>query len=493
MRITSSQRKAALSRAQVAFNQGRLDEVAAIAESLLKHDRRDAEAMYLRISLALSQSRFSDAASDLRIALKRAPDHAALLVCDARIHQAHGRLEAAAQSLDRAIAASPNLIEAVHHKATVLIALGRANEAQALLAPHAESRDGDPQIVALAADLLVRSGDPERAEAMTRAKMRDQRIPPLMRRALFMSHGKSLDAQGRIEDAFASFREGNALVGDVYPKEAFETLHREIMLVFSRENLRAMPRAKSRSDRPIFIVGLPRSGSSLVENILAAHPDVHGGGELSLLGEMIDRMPTLTGRALPYPACASDMNEDAVERLAAAYLRRLRDVNRPARRVTDKMLSNYLNLGLIAVLFPGAPVVHCTRDPMDVGLSCYLNLSPQVQPWATSLEHIAHAIRLHNDLMDHWKHVLEARIHTTVYETLIAEPDGRIRALLESTGLAWDDACVRFHEQHRPVATFSFDQANQPVYRNAVRRHERYGELLDPLRRALAAQGVTAT
>jgi tetratricopeptide (TPR) repeat protein len=231
------------------------------------------------------------------------------------------------------------------------------------------------------------------------------------------------------------------------------------------------------SDRPVFVVGIVRSGTSLVEQILASHPQVFGCGELKNLAQIASSF---------YTACMQGIDAGTVNDLAERYLLRLaRDSGPEAIRVIDKMPHNYLHLGAIAVLFPHARVIHCRRDPLDTCVSAFVQPFNDI-PYATSLEDLGFYYCEYERLMAHWRKVVPLRMHEVVYEELVAEPERVSREMVAFCGLPWDDRCLSFHSNPRAVRTMSKLQVRQPVYKHAVARWKRFEAHLRPLRNALA-------
>ena len=246
------------------------------------------------------------------------------------------------------------------------------------------------------------------------------------------------------------------------------------------------------SGQPVFIIGLPRSGTSLVEQILASHPEVHGAGELTDIGRLAQSLRVRVRSDKRFPDSALDIEQAQVAPLAQIYLDRLHGLAPDAVRITDKMPSNFLYLGFIALLYPGARVIHCRRDPRDVGLSCYFQNFSHRPAFAYDLGDIGFYNREYERLMAHWRTVAPVSIHDIDYETLIAEQERESRRLVEFCGLAWDDACLAFHKSGRAVRTASSWQVRQPIYRNSARRWRNYEPHLAPLIDALDGGGAPA-
>jgi hypothetical protein len=259
------------------------------------------------------------------------------------------------------------------------------------------------------------------------------------------------------------------------------------MRAFSKEALARRPRATQRSELPVFIACMPRSGSTLVEQVIHAHPRAFGAGESPLLLQAAAEMPALGGAGLPYPLCLDALDAAAVDRLATQHLRALAALAPGAARVTNKHLLNYLNLGLAAMLVPGARVIHVQRDPLDNGLACFMtSLSAGLMPWAGDLRHIGFAWRQYQRLMAHWRETLDIALLELRYEDLVDDSEAQIRRLVGFCGLDWDERCLRYWEAERVVLTPSYDQVRRPIFRSALGRWRRYEAFLGPLQDALA-------
>ena len=231
--------------------------------------------------------------------------------------------------------------------------------------------------------------------------------------------------------------------------------------------------------RPVFIFGLPRSGTSLIEQVLASHSQVHGVGEINQGQLDFEAVPTLMSRTDSPPICLPDMNALVVRELATRHESRLLELGRGASRVVDKMTDNYLYLGLLAILFPNATFIHSRRDLRDVALSCWITNFRGMR-WTNDVQHLTHRFQQYLRLMDHWRAVLPAPIHEVDYEATVDDLEAVARRLVAHCGLDWEPACLEFHETLRPVKTASFAQVRQPVYKKSVSRWKNYkGELGD--------------
>ena len=230
---------------------------------------------------------------------------------------------------------------------------------------------------------------------------------------------------------------------------------------------------------PVFIIGMPRSGTTLTEQILSSHPDVAGAGELHLI-EHIHQDLTRSDPA----RSILGLSADRFRKSADLYLKHLKTHRASESRVTDKMPTNFMRLGLIAALFPKAKIVHCRRNPMDVFVSSYCqNLNA---PFC-DLEQLTAYYRNYRQLMQHWQNVLPMKIHTVDYESMVADPAGESSRLVQHCELPWDSQCLSFHQNDRAVHTPSKWQVRQPMYQTSVEKWRRYEKHLEPIAEAVAA------
>jgi len=228
---------------------------------------------------------------------------------------------------------------------------------------------------------------------------------------------------------------------------------------------------------------MPRSGTTLVEQVLASHPAVHGGGELTTLADIVREQAGL--RSCTYPRVLADLEAAEVSALGAEYVRRLRALAPGALRVTDKMPGNFRFLGLIRLALPGARIIHCRRNPVDTCLSCYQQNFHEGHAFTNDLTDLGRYYRAYARLMEQWRRIFPGQFLEVDYEGLVTDFERESRRMLEFAGLPWDDACLRFHQTPRSVDTASRWQVRQPLYRRSVERRRNYERHLGPLREAL--------
>ena len=304
---------------------------------------------------------------------------------------------------------------------------------------------------------------------------------------LHFALGKALDDCALYDSAFSHFREANTLRKAALQTDhaGFETWIDAIISTFDDDFFKARSNYGSDSDRPVFIIGMPRSGTTLVEQIIASHPLAHGAGELPKIGELNADLCEQTNAA-GYPAYLPAVQDDVIRRAASDYLGFLDSRSSTAKRVTDKLPGNYIYLGLIALMFPRAHVIDCRREPLDVVLSVYFSQFVGDHPFAYDLDDIVFEYEHYLRLMEHWTQALPVSLHRANYEDLINSPEQQSKAIIAACGLDWDERCLRFYENKRPVHTASNWQVRQPIYSRAVGRWKNYEQYLAGVTRKLA-------
>ncbi len=295
--------------------------------------------------------------------------------------------------------------------------------------------------------------------------------------------GKYCDDVGDYARAFRNFQRANELQKmsvQAYDRDSRTRFVDDVKRVYTREALSDADDGAVDSERPVFVVGMPRSGTSLVEQIIASHPAARGAGELGFWSEAVQRREAVLRREPP--------GETLRKRLAAAYLRVLAEHSADAQRVVDKTTFNCDYLGVIHAVFPRARVIYLRRDPIDSCLSCYFHQFSQGIDFAMDLSDLAHYYSEHHRLMEHWRSVLPAQSLLDVpYAALVADQEGWTRKIVSFLGLEWDERCLDFHRTERTVLTSSFWQVRQKIYKGSVGRWRHYEKFIGPL---LELQGL---
>jgi len=410
------------------------------------------EARYNLGYIFKEQKRLEEAETQYRRTLELKPDYAPAHNNLGNLLKEQGRLDEARVSLEAAIALEPNLMES-HCSLSILKTYQPSD-------PHPAMLEG--------------------------LKSKIGSMPVHARIRYWFALGKMREDLAQYDASFAAYKEGNQLQHALLPlNEVAEdvTLER-MMAIFSKEFFAHRDRPSGNSRSPIFIVGMPRSGTSLLEQILASYPGIYGAGELSTINEVVmAAMPH--GAFENFPNAVPDLTPEEFKRLGQQYSERVARLAPDAMHITDKMPANYYFLGMIYLMFPNAKIIHAMRDPMDSCFSCYSRLfTKQNLPFSYDLGALGRNYVRYIRLMQHWHAVLPPNTVLDLrYEQMVADTEGQARRLLEYLGLPWDERCLSFYENKRRVKTASSAQVRKPIYKTSLARWERYkqylGDLLD--------------
>lgn len=365
--------------------------------------------------------------------------------------------------------------------AHALRALGRIDEAERLLRALLERYPSDSEVWLALAGLKTR---PLGADDIAAVEMLLRRpdLKPGDRISLLFTLGKAFDDHRRYPEAFKAYADGNAQTRKIHPWSArqFSAFIDDVLRVFAQAPAGA---TGDLGEEAIFIVSLPRSGSSLTEQILASHPQIDGGGELDATTVVIEAESKR--RQQPFPLWVPAATPEDWQRMGRHYLELTSRWRRPGMRFTDKLPGNWLRVGLIFAMLPGARVIDCRRDPVESCFSCFRTLFSQGnQPFSYDMSDIAAYWRDYDRTSRHWQTLYPTRYRVQHYESLVAEPEAQIRQLLDFCGVPFDPTCLRHQETKRSVRTASAAQVREPIRRDTARA-AKYGALLDPLRKEL--------
>ncbi len=437
-----------------------------------------------------SQDDFTEAEKCYRQALRYRADLPVILMNLSVLLRDTGRHDEAMECLRRALALKPGDADVLAGMAHIHEYKGEFEAGYALLKPLLECGTDNSSVALAYAALARHLGRRAEAVALLERLVQDQRSAQELRTMHFRT-GKLYDEMKEYDQAFAHYQQAHSLEAARFDVKQNERTFDTLIDVFSADNIARRPRASNRSRLPVFIVGMPRSGTSLVEQILASHPEVHGAGELGDIHHMTFTLPAIAGSGIPYPQCVDALRQEQLDDIAERHLARLRELSGTATRITDKMPHNFLALGLIDTLFPETRIIHCTRNPIDTCLSIYLLPFHASHPYTDDMTNLGAYYRQYQRLMAHWKSVLRIPILDVQYEELVANQEEVSRKMVEFCGLAWDERCLRFHESGRVVSTHSYDQVRRPLYKKSVARWKNYERHLGPLITSLGDAVVT--
>ena len=441
--------------------------------------------------LSMDRLEFADAIACYRRAIAIAPkEKASLRLALGWALQEDGRLADACEQYREAQRIGPGVAAVYNHLGGYHEELGELGEAEAAYR-HAHELDPRGPTALARLGTLLRGSLPAADLAVLEETAIDQSIATEIRARLAFAMAHVLDARGQYQRAASWMSPANVLTletrrgrNDFVPED-HERFVDNILKRFDAAFFARIKGAGSASRRPVFVFGLPRSGTSLVEQILASHPRVHGAGELRLSRQSFDTIPSILGRTAHPMECINDLDAQAIGRLAALHLDRFMALApESADRVIDKMPDNYMYVGLLATLFPQAVFIHCRRDLRDVALSCWMT-DFRSMSWPSQQAHIAARFQQYRRLMDHWLAVAPVSINQVDYEETVNDLEGVARRLVAMCGLEWDPACLLFHQNKRPVRTASLVQVRRPVYKSSVGRYKNYESELAELFGAL--------
>ncbi len=466
-----------------------LQEFGRYAEALGCYDKAlvlvpgDISTLTNRANALARLARFAEAEAGYDEVIKRAPRTTLAYTQKALALKARGRLADAAACLDEALAMAPDDMAALKSKARLLYVLGRLDEAAALFEKTiALNPDDTRNYFELSEIKRFAPGDRllaamEKLLPATASRSEPEQIN------LHFALAKAYRDCGDHDRAFQHLAQGNALKRRhiVYDENTVIAGMDNIRAVFTPELMRGKSGHGLPTDRPVFIIGMPRSGTTLIEQILASHPRVHGAGERQ---DFETAIASATGRT-DYPELAAALTGAHLDLLGATYLASM-TAAAAADRFTDKLPGNFKFAGLIHLALPKARIIHVQRNPVDTCFSCFSTLFGAEQDFAYELGELGRYYRAYERLMDHWRQVLPQNVMLDVqYEDVVADIETQARRLVAHCGLEWDDACLAFHASERPVYTASAAQVRQPLYGGAVERWRPYERQLQPLLEAL--------
>lgn len=424
--------------------------------------------------LLQSRMRFDQAEACYRQILDFNPDNADALNNQGALRYAQGHLDEAENLLNRALSASPRHPDAHNNLGILLFARGQMIEAGASYRRALTFRPDFAK--AYLHYVQAKKIEPDDRPLMARLKnlSQDSTLDPDQQSDIHFALGKCYDDLGEYGPAFAHFKSGHRLDRhqQVFDPQQHARKVENLIRTCDREFFSHRATWGNPSHLPVFIIGMPRSGTTLVEQIVSSHPQVFGGGELYMLDDQLRRLPfEQIDQFGP-----QDMNLVANE-----YLAHLRALSPQAVRITDKMPQNFFHLGLIRLCLPNALIIHCRRNPLDTCLSIYSQKFTSAHPYVHDLHHLAAYYAQYQRLMQHWREVLPGRMLEVQYEDLVRNQDGVTREILEFCNLEWDDRCLEFNRNERIVNTASSWQVRQPMYSSSIGRWQHYRPYIEPL------------
>lgn len=465
---------------------GQYDRAIAAGGRATKLAPEDGDAHYLLGLVYADSGRPEKALEYYRHALGKTPSHDRAANNIGTMLEKNGDEKTAEEFYERAIKANPKNPQAQNNLGALLSARGDLERAGACFLA---AIDADPFFIHAHFNLSTLKkytpDDPHLA-AMEKLVPHAPDIPVDARLRLWFSLGKAWEDIGRYDDSFAAYARGNSIQRALiqYDEKIVDESTLDIGRRFNKA-LTATNTAGFSDETPIFIVGMPRSGTTLIEQILSSHSAVFGAGELQDLCDSIKETWKIAP-GISYVDHLKNASTEELQTLGQSYIEKIRRLNGSAPRITDKMPGNYFYVGLIHKILPNAKIIHCMRAPMDTCFSNYSRLFKESMPFTYNLEELGRYWRRYDSLMQHWKNILpDDAILDVRYEDVVADLEGQTRRLLDYCGLPWEDGCLAFHQNKRLVKTASIAQVRQPIYQSSVARWEHFARHLEPLHLAL--------
>ncbi|GAB5495873.1 MAG: hypothetical protein Phyf2KO_09530 [Phycisphaerales bacterium] len=469
--------------AQQLQGQGRMTEAAQILAQLLKRHPNEPSIIFNLGLCRMGQLNHGEARKLMEKACKLpqtpADTHAVLAVCCMALQD----LDEAEKQLDIAFRKNPNSTRAKRVKAELLNIAGKPAEGADLIKPVVEADLTDGQNVATFAKCCRACDRRDEAVGLMEKALSDASNSDEGRAAILYELAAEYEKLGKHDEAWAAGAEANSLRPSHHTIENWERFVDQRIEAFSADRMKSLPRSRREGSGYVFIVGMPRSGTTLVEQIIASHPAAEGIGERQIISAAARELTVIRSPDETQTQRLDTHSAAGVDRVARAALAELKAAGHDAPVIVDKLMQNFLHLGVLEMILPGAKVIHCMRDPRDTCVSCFMQHfpGPENQAYSRDLDTLAHYYQQYRRIMAHWKDVLETEILDVKYEDIVADKEGQAQRLIEFVGLDWDDACLDSHKSNRTVVTLSVDQVRRPMYTSSMERWKKFESHLGPI------------
>ncbi len=434
---------------------------------------------------------YPEAIEGYKTILNLQPQHEPTLLSLCNAYIMTNRLNEAMECCNKGLQANSHSIDLINRKAKVLELQGDKQAAYDLIEPLLKTHGNEIQIAqAFSAVCKLQNRCDEAISLLKNIDETNQSLNSEQRSEINFTVGELLDRDKRYDEAFKHYALGNQLKCRPYNSKEHEKFVDDSINVFTSDSYANLPSSTIDTHRPIFIVGMPRSGTTLVEQIISSHPDVNAAGELNtvvatskFLSELIEGKPA-------YPAAISYLSTDTCNEAAEYYFNTIKNYVSDSPRATDKLPQNFLYLGLIHKLFPQAHIIHCQRNPMDTCISCYFQNFSRKMGFSFNLSYLGQYFLQYQRIMKHWQKTLNIPMLNVQYEEMVDNQEGLSRQIIDYLGLEWNDACLKFYENKRAAGTASYDQVKQPIYKKSVARWKHYEKHLGELIEILGPENV---
>ncbi len=493
-------------------NLGHVDDARKAIEQAVIQRPESAEVHMDLADVLLMQDKYGDAELELKKVEELKPDSPRIYIKLASVQERANKIEDALKTIDKAVLLNPEMPEVYIRKGQIYLMVQRVDEAEKNYMKAKELAPKHPSVYVALADLHLTLGNLKKSEKfIEKAKKLSRNLPSMyftlthlkkfkkgdedFKKMLALE--KNIEARGLEQASSLNFALFSAYEDVGGYKKAFEHLKKgndykrrliphdgehqkmsydSIKKTYTTKFLKSLEGTGYKSKVPVFIVGMPRSGTTLTEQIISSHPEVYGAGELSILTTLEKELGPL--------------NKDNCKEMGALYVKNIKklDPTKKAKRITDKMPGNFASIGKIISILPNAKIIHCRRNPIDTCLSCYKQSFARGQYWSYNLEELAEHYKLYEDLMAYWREVLPDRFLEIDYEETVGNFEEQAHKLIDFVGLPWHKACLSPHKQKRAVLTASKSQVIKPVYKTSVKAWKRYEKQLEPLIKGLGLE-----
>lgn len=468
----------------------RHEEALRVLGDALKSHPRDVPTLVTTARVQIARGNMELAEKAIELALQEDPKSVDAYCARGQIHMETDQFAEALTDFETALEIDPESIEALNMYGVTLKSLGRMDDARKAFMKALELQ---PRSIGAYSNIIdLENFSQENPLFLAMKDMLDNAKDKDHERfmSLHFALGKAYDDAKDYETALEHFSAGAKIKRTQLKYDESDTFafFDEIRGIFDEDYFRNLPFEGNPTTLPVFIVGMPRSGSTLTEQIIASHPHVFGAGEIKTLSDSLGAIRGRFPNIPKFPQMAKSMKPTQFATVANHYLKAISGLSPTATRVTDKLLTNYYFVGMLATLFPNAKIIHTMRNPVDTCLSSFTKLYKDDMPHSYDLRELGRYYNKYRQLMAHWRRVLpKGFMLETQYEDVVADKETKAREIIAFLGLPWDDRCLNFHETDRPVKTASVSQVRKPMYTTSVERWRRYGDGLKPLIEALEA------
>ncbi len=460
----------------------KLQEAEALMNTAMQLDSSNLNVNLALANLYLKQENYADAKDLYENIIASQPQNIDALINLGQVYEHLGDTEKALHYYHSILNISPNYEASILGIASIFEKQAKLKDALEIIEPFIE-HSKNMRLHIIAARINSRLKNYKKAEEIL---LNAKEFPAInqYQQELLYELGNSLDKQEKYDDAFSAYEKANLINRDNFNREENKKYFESLQHTYKKDTLNLLPHSKNNDETPVFIVGMPRSGTSLVEQILASHSQFFGGGELEYIDDIIYQLAE-DKNSNEYSQWIESIPSTLLHEKSLQYIRNIQELSSGEKYISNKMPHNFLHLGLIQQLFPNAKIIHCTREPSDTALSIFFHQFNKNHPYASDLSDLAFYYQQYEKLMNHWVQNLNLDILSISYEDLINDPEHKCRQLIDFFGLDWEDNCLNFHTNKRLVNTPSYHQVRQPLYKSSINRHLHYSQYLSRFKQTL--------